>query len=223
MKMKTAIVEIANQPGLTACRFGNLRNGKSGGFTVMEMILVAGIFAMLVTWMVSSQIYGMRVYSLAATKLVATSGARQVIVSLRNQIQEANTIYIGNCSDDWQSYVDITNGTQRGNAVEIYPTTSTNNYLICYLDTTSPTNRLMLYNSVSGNTNDLCDYITNTMPFDAEDGHGNVLTNNQNNRVIGITMQFSKWAFPIARINGTNFNEFQFYQLRAKATRRSID
>lgn len=210
MKMKTTIADSPERRGM-------------GGFTAVEMIMVAAIFALLATWMVSSQIYGMRVYTLAATKLVATSGARQVLVSLRNQIQEANTIYIGNCSSDWTSYVDITNGTQQGNAVEIYPTTNLTDYLICYLDTTTTTNRLMLYNSVMGTTNDLCDFITNMLVFDAEDGYGNILTNNQNNRVIGITMQMSQWEYPIARIGGTNFNHFDFYQLRTKATRRAID
>ena len=235
MKMKTTIVEVANDRDSTACPFGNrgnsriaprcgMRHGKRGGFTLVETVLVAGIFALLATWMVSSQIYGMRVYTLAATKLVATAGARQVMISLRNQIQEANSIYIGNCSSDWTSYADVTNGSPvEGNAVEIYPTTNLTDYVICYLDTTTSTNRLMLYNSVLGTTNDLCDYITNLMVFDAEDGYGNILTNNQNNRVIGITMQFSEWEYPIARIGGTNFNHFDFYQLRTRATRRAID
>ena len=221
MKMKTAITEVrvAVPPDNHAAGIC----GKAAGFTLVEIILAAGIFAILATWMVSSQIYGMRVSALTATKLVATAGARQVISNLRDQIREANAIYIGNCSGDWATYADITNGIQQGNAVEIYPTTNTTYYLICYLDTSSPTNRLMLYNSDTGTTNDLCDYITNSLPFDAEDLYGNILTNNLDNRVIGITMQFSQWVFPIARIRGTNFNEFNFYQLRTKATRRAID
>ena len=226
MKMKTAVAEVrvAAQPADRAVVTDV--SGKEKGFTVVEMVLVAGIFAMLVVGMVSSQIYGMRVYTLTATKLASTAGARQVLTSLRDQIREANLVYIGNCSSDWTTYTDITNGYQQGNAIEIYPTTNSTPYLICYLDTTTSTNRLMLYNSGTngeGATRDLCDYITNTMVFDAEDGYGNMLTNNQNNRVIGIKMQFSKWAFPIARIRGTNFNEFQFYQLRTKAARRAID
>ncbi|HEV2330098.1 MAG TPA: hypothetical protein VGY56_15050 [Verrucomicrobiae bacterium] len=195
----------------------------AAGFTLVEAILVAGIFALLATWMVSSQIYGMRVYTIAATKLVATAQARDVITSLRTQIQEANTIYVGNCSSDWTSYVDITNGNQQGNAVQIYPGTNTTDYLICYLDTRTSTNRLMLYNSALGTTNDLCDYVTNQLVFDAEDGYGNLLTNNLNNRVIGITMQLSEWEYPIARIGGTNYNHYNYYQLRTRATRRAIN
>ena len=200
---------------------------KVGGFTIVEMILVAAIFALLATWMVSSQVFGMRIYTLAATKLVATTGARQVIISLRSQIQEANTIYLGNCSGDWSTYADITNGNQQGNAVDIYPTSNSVPFSICYLDTTTSTNRLMLYTCTESNSpgtlSDLCDYITNLMVFDAEDYQGNILTNNQNNRVIHITMQMSKWEYPIASIGSTNFNHFDFYQLRTKAVRRAIN
>ncbi|HEV2327468.1 MAG TPA: type II secretion system protein [Verrucomicrobiae bacterium] len=193
------------------------------GFSLLEMVLVAGIFAILVTWMVSSQLYGMRVYTIAETKLVATAGARQVISSLRDQIREANSVYVGNCSSSWKTYADVTNGLMQGNALEIYPTASTNPFLICYLDSTTGTNRLMLYNSGLGMTNDLCDYITNQLVFDAEDAYGNILTSNVDNRVIGITMQLSQWEYPIARMGNTNFNYYNFYQLRTRATRRAIN
>lgn len=197
---------------------------ESAGFTLAEMLISMGIFSLLVLGMVASQIYGMRVYTIAATKLVATAGARAVVNDLRDQIREANTVYIGNVSSDWTTYVDITNGYQQGNAVEIYPTTnSVSPYLICYLDTTTSTNRLMLYSSSLGTTQDLTDYITNTLIFDAEDLYGNILTNNQNNRVIHMTLQFSQWEYPIARIGSTNFNSYDYYQLRTRATRRAID
>ncbi|HEY1790977.1 MAG TPA: hypothetical protein VGJ73_22705 [Verrucomicrobiae bacterium] len=199
------------------------RDGKAAGFTVVEMLLVAGVFALLVTWMVSSQIYGMRVYTLVDTKLVATAGARQVISSLRDQIREANSVYIGNCSSSWTTYADVTNGSLQGNAIEIYPTVNATPFLVCYLDTRTVTNHLMLYNSALGTTNDLCDYMTNRTIFDAEDMYGNVLTNNENNRVIGIMMQFSKWEYPIAHIGTNNIDQFDYYQLRTRATRRAIN
>lgn len=188
------------------------------------MLAAVGVFAMLVVWMVSSQIYGMRVYTLAATKLVATAGARQAMNQIRDKIREANVVCIGNCSSDWTSFVCVTNGAQKGNAVEIFPTTNATPYLIFYLETnTAPTNQLMLYNSSVGVAQQQASYITNQVVFDAEDLWGNVLTNNVNNRVIRMTLQFSQWQYPIARIGGTNFNSYDLYQLRTRATRRAID
>lgn len=196
---------------------------ESAGFSLVEMVMVVGIFALLVLGMVSAQLYSMRVYTLAATKLVATAGARQVMNDLRDQIRDANTVYIGNCTSDWTTYADVTNGNQAGNAVEIYPTTNSTPYLICYLDSTTSTNRLMLYTSSAGTVQELASYITNQVVFDAEDLYGNVLTNNQNNRVIRMTLQFSQWEYPIAHIGGTNFNSYDYYQLRTRVTRRAID
>jgi hypothetical protein len=230
MKMKIAIakvrfpVALQTEPARNDSPENQIAPPPVAGFTVVEMLLVAGIFAMLVTWMVSSQIYGMRVYTIAATKLVATAGARQVMTQLRDEIREANSVYVGNCSSSWTTYADVTNGVlMQGNAIEIYPTANTNPFLICYLDTSTATNRLMLYNSGPGITNDLCDYITNKLVFDAEDVYGNILTSNVDNRVIGITMQMSQWEYPIAHIGNTNFNYYNFYQLRTRATRRAIN
>lgn len=197
---------------------------RSAAFTIVEALMVVGIFSLLVMGVVSAQLYGMRVYTLAATKLVATGGARQVMNDLRDQIRQANKVYIGNCTADWTTYSDVAStNIQQGNAVEIYPTTNSTPYLICYLDTTTSTNRLMLYSSSLGTVQELASYITNQVVFDAEDLYGNILTGNQNNRVIRMTLQFSQWEYPIAHIGGTNYNSYDYYQLRMRATRRSVD
>lgn len=196
---------------------------RNSGFTLPEILIATGLFGLMVMGMVSAQIYGMRVYTLAATKLVATAGARAAMNQIRDQIREANEVDIGNCSSDWSSFVCVTNGTQQGNAVQIFPTTNSTPYLICYLDTTTSTNKLILYSSSLGTSQLLAGYITNTIVFDAEDLWGNILTNNVNNRVIKMTMQFYEWEYPIARIGGTNFNEYDYYQLRTRITRRAID
>src|SRR5215469_4212865 len=224
--MKTSITEFRAMNRLAGRVAASLATGASpalAGFTLVEALLAAGIFSLLMLGMVSAQIYGMRVYTLAATKLVATAGARQAMNQLRDQIREANTVYIGNCSSDWTTYADVTNGLQEGNAVQIYPTTNSTPYLICYLDSTTGTNRLMLYSSGPGTVQQLAGYITNLVVFDAEDLYGNILTYNQNNRVIRTTLQFSQWEYPIAHIGGTNFNSYDYYQLRTRATRRAID
>lgn len=195
---------------------------RRAAFTLVETLIVVGIFSLLIAGMVAAQIYGMRVYTLVATKLVATASARQVMNQLRDQIREANSVYIGNCSSGWATYTDVTNGNQQGNALEIYPTTNSTPYLICYLTTTAgTTNQLMLYNSDLGTVQQLANYITNKVVFDAEDMYGNILTNYQNNRVIRTTLQFSQWEYPIAHMGGTNFDAYNFYQLRTCATRRS--
>ncbi len=61
--------------------------------------------------------------------------------------------------------------------------------------------------------------ITNTMPlFAAEDGYGHTLTNNLNNVVIGVYLQFRQLQYPLVNIGPTNY--FQYYQLHTRITRR---
>jgi type II secretory pathway pseudopilin PulG len=194
----------------------------TAAFTLAEMLVSVGIFALLITWMVSAQIYGMRVYTLAATKLVATANGRHAMDEIRDQIRGASEVDIGNCSSDWTSFSYITNGAQQGNALEIFPTTNSTPYLIVYLQT-GGTNQLMLYNSSLDTAQQLANYITNQIVFDAEDLWGNIQTNNVDNRVIRVTLQFSQWEYPIGRVGGTNFNSYDLYQLRSRITRRAID
>lgn len=209
-----------------ACCFplANRPRKKGAGFTLPEMLIALGLFSLLIIGLVSSQIYAMRVYTLAATKLTATANARFMMDQIRDQIRGAYEVDIGNCRSNWVSFAYITNGPQQGNAVEIFPTTNSTPFLICYLQTnTAETNQLMLYNSSLGTARQLATYVTNQIIFDAEDVWGNVLTNNLNNRVVRMTLRFSQWEYPMVRVGSTNFNAFDFYQLRTCVTRRAID
>ena len=64
-------------------------------------------------------------------------------------------------------------------------------------------------------------FVTNYFVFDAEDYLGNVLTNNSNNRIIHMTLQFSQWEYPVAGVG--NGAMYDYYQLHTKVTRRAID
>jgi hypothetical protein len=57
--------------------------------------------------------------------------------------------------------------------------------------------------------------------FAAEDHLGNVLTNSQNNRVIGLRLQFYQIAFPVVAVGPGNY--YDFYQLRTRVTRRMLE
>jgi hypothetical protein len=205
------------------------RRKKAGGFTLAEMVITVGVFLFIFTgtW-IAIQIFGLRIYTLAATKLVATAGGRQALNQIRDQIREGKTVYVGKCTTaSGASFQYITNAPQQGNALIIYPTTNTAWYTIYYLDTSSSTNRLVQFN-VSNNatiyTRTLTSYLTNQIVFDARDWQNNIVTNEQtlDNRVlIEVTMQFSQWEFPVAFVGGVGLNMYDFYQLRTRVFRRA--
>src|ERR1039457_7664229 len=142
------------------------------GFTLAEMVITVGVFLFIFTGvMVAVQIFGLRIYTLAATKLVATAGGRQAMNQIRDQIRGGKMVYVGNCSSPINSSFALigTTNAQQGNALIIYPSTNTTWYSIYYLDfNPNPlipyTNRLIQFNvsnSVTTYTKTLAKYVTN--------------------------------------------------------------
>ena len=200
------------------------------GFTLAEMVITVGVFLFIFTGvMVAVQIFGLRIYTLAATKLVATAGGRQALNQIRDQLREGKLAYVGTCSfPTYSSFQLITNTQpQQGNALIIYPTTNTAWYSIYYLDTSTTTNRLLQFNvsnSVTTYTNTLAKYLTNNIVFDARDWQNHIVSNYQcldNRLLIEVTMQFSQWEYPIAYVGTNGLNAYDYYQLRTRVFRRA--
>lgn len=199
------------------------------GFTLAEMVITVGVFLFIFTgvW-IGIQIFGLRIYSLAATKLVATAGGRQALNQIRDQIRQGKTVYVGNCSSaSGSSFHYITNAPQQGNALIIYPTTNSTYYTIYYLDTSTTTNRLMQFNvsnNVTTYTQTLAKYLTNQIVFDARNWQNTIVTNEQsldNRLLIEVQMQFSQWEYPVAFVGGVGLNAYDYYQLRTRVFRRA--
>jgi type II secretory pathway pseudopilin PulG len=210
----------------------SFRRRNISAFTLVEMMVTITIFLFIFTGvMVGIQIFGMRVYTLAATKLMATASARTALNQIRDQIREAKIVTVGNCSAPvLASFAPIAlSNAQAGSALEIYPTTNMNYVSIYYLDTSTATNYLTQFYATNGvvtYTNQLASYVTNTVIFDAEDYLGNICTNEvslDNRIVIKMTLQFSQWEYPIAFVGGTGFNAYDYYQLRTRIFRRAFD
>lgn len=202
----------------------------TAAFTLVEMWLTVAIFLMVVAAMVYTQIFGLRLYTLAATKLSATQGCLKALNQVRDQAREAKMLNVGTCANSPASFnpLGLTN-YQVGNALVIYPTTDTNDYQLIYLDSS---NNLVEYSTTNYGTNFsttiLASYITNTDIFTAQDYAGNTLTNEDqlqsigNRLVIYMKLQFYEWEYPIAFV-GTNSgygNMYNYFQLRTKITRR---
>jgi hypothetical protein len=201
------------------------------GFTLAEMVITVGVFLFIFTGvLVAVQLFGLRIYTLAATKLVATAGGRKALNQIRDQIRGGKMVYVGNCSSAVSSsFQFITNAPQQGNALIIYPTTNLTWYSVYYLDTSTTTNCLIQFN-VSNSvttyyTKTLTTYVTNQIIFDARDWSNNIVMSEQsldNRLLIEVTMQFSQWEYPIAKVGPSGgWNAYDYYQLRTRVFRRA--
>ena len=194
------------------------------------MVCVGVYLTIFIGVMVAIQIFALRVYTLAATKLSATNYGTKALNQVRADIQQAKTLQVGRLvTAGVPTSFAAFSGTNKaqGGALQVFPTTNTVPYTIYYLDTTTSTNYLKAYvvnsNSVA-RTNILVGYITNTIVFDAEDFQGNIVTNNpSNNQVYRMILQFYQWEYPIGFVGGVGFNAYDFYQLRTRVCRRALD
>jgi prepilin-type N-terminal cleavage/methylation domain-containing protein len=215
-------------------------------FTLVEMMAAIAVFSLVVLVTVAMQVYAARVYTLAATKLTATQEARTAMNDVRDHVRSARLVYVGNyvysTGNPPADFNPITNGgLQIGNALMIYPTTTTNSFTLVYLQpgyrtnnftafaaNGAPlgTNSLLMVCYTNGGlqvSNDVADFITNQIVFDAENFQGTILSSNQNNYLIHMTLNFAQWEYPIAYIGSNSFNAYDYYQLNTLMTRRDTD
>jgi prepilin-type N-terminal cleavage/methylation domain-containing protein len=214
----------------------NICRTRRTGFTLPEILIAMTIFTALIGAVVALQLFGVRIYYLAATKLTATRDGRKTINFIREQVREAKAIYIGTYSSSGSSgtFSSIGYGTnQIGSGLLLFPTTNTTYGAIFFQDqngsnlcsvlmtnATTSSDGLTFTGSINGRaTNAL--FVTNSMPFQAEDYQGNILADNSNERIIHVTMQFCLLEYPVAGI-GTN-QMYDYYELHTRATRRTVD
>jgi len=186
------------------------------GFTLTEIMVVTAIFSLLILAVISTQIMGMTMYRISETKVTSTAEGRKALNRVRNEIRMGKIVEVG--IGDATSFTTIPDNTpQIGNALQICMTTNRNNFVRYYLDT----NTTSLNRVINGEAQTVANYITNELAFYAEDYAGNVLTNNQNNRVIRMTLEFYQWEFPMASAGSGGM--YDYYRLQTRATRRTIE
>jgi type II secretory pathway pseudopilin PulG len=209
----------------------NHPRARNGGFTLVEMYVVAAIFVMLTVAMVAGQFMAARVYTLAATKLTANASGRKAMNALRDAIRSSVGVQVGTYDPAANQFSIIGNGSsQIGNALAIYPNlpvNSANNYTnfgTVYFMNQSASNLCSIVISngtevTSTRVNNIIVWITNYYVFDAEDSYNNILTTYTANRIIHIKLQFSQWEYPLAGVVGQNAM-YDYYQLQTRASMR---
>lgn len=205
--------------------------GRIRGFTLVEAVVATAIYTILfIGVMIAIQIFGLREYTLGGTKLSAMSGALKVLNQVRDAIRSSKQVDVGNLTtvSDPTTFT-LTGPTNKniGAALRVYPTTNSFPLTIFYLDTSGSTNNLKMATSADGSTFGspltLASYITNQFIFDAEDFQSNILTNDSNNRIIRMELDFYQWEYPVGFVGGVGANAYDYYKLTTRVSRRLID
>ncbi|HEX4349084.1 MAG TPA: hypothetical protein VH251_01790 [Verrucomicrobiae bacterium] len=213
------------------------RRGTRSGFTLLEMMFSVGIYTiLLIGVLIAIQVFALRVYTLAATKLTATQGARNALNQIRDDIRQGKYVQVGNTDNSGSFTAYGGTNLAMGNAIQIFSTTNNNfttyPYDIFYLQTNTPggvSSNNLIWIAVSTNnttyTQKLCTYITNLDVFATMDCWGNISSNKiDDNWIYTVKFQFYQWEYPIAVISSnTAANAYDYYQLRTRVCRRSLN
>lgn len=188
------------------------------GFTLTEIMTAMAVFSLVTVALLSSHLLGLRMFNITATKLSASAGARAALNQMRDEIRSGKTLYVGMGNSTGFTNT-AANSPCQGNALQIYPTTATNVFVRYYLDTTAQKLKRVANGNSKAET--ISSYITNQVAFYAEDYAGNILTNEQNNRVIRLSLEFYQWEFPVAQVKAGAF--YDYYHLQTRIARRTIE
>lgn len=196
-------------PALGSRRF---RLRRRQGFTLAEILIALTIFTLLVAGVLATNLFGLRMFQVNQTKLKATEWSRRTFGKIADEVRSGNSVVLLNGDTNGNFSGVLPGEIQTGNALQIYPTKSTNSYVIYFVNVTDQTFRRTDY--PSGNTVILADSVTNTLPFTAQDFTGGRLTNTLNNQVIHLRLDF----YQPQRF----LRDPDYYKLETSVTRRSL-
>ncbi len=187
-------------------------------FTLAEVTVAMAVFMLILAGVLTAHLFGVRLFEVTKSKLGASDEARRAVSLLISEIRSAKAVKIGN--GNISSFTEIgPNTLQRGSAIQIYSSTNTNSVVRYFWDVSDKKLKRTVDNSASLSI--VANSISNSMVFTSEDYSGNTLTNNENNRVIGLTLQFYQIQYPVVQIGQGYY--FDYYQLRTKITRRTLE
>ncbi len=187
--------------------------GSNKGFTLPEILIAVAIFMLMLAGIISANLFGLTMFQANEAKLNATDWSRRTFGKITDEIHSCNSTVILNV-DTNGIFTGLLDGElQQGNALQIYPATNTDSSTIYFVNLSDGTFRRREATPSGTNTFTLADSITNTIIFSAEDLSGHTLTNNLNNRMIHLALDFYQPEGFMQRPDS--------YQLETSVTRRA--
>lgn len=178
------------------------KHAAARGFTLPELLIATTIFVMLVGAVITANLFGLRMFQMVQTKINVTTWSRLTMEKLQNEIHACNSAQLGTISNGY--FVGLLDGeTQQCSGLMIYPGTNTNSFILYFANAADQT--LRRTTDQPGSTVILANAVTNALPFSAQDLAGNILTNNLNNHVIHVALEFYQPAYFMQRADYYRF------------------
>ncbi|MEP6663471.1 MAG: prepilin-type N-terminal cleavage/methylation domain-containing protein [Verrucomicrobiota bacterium] len=186
-------------------------------FTLPEVMVAMATSVLVIGGVMFSHITGLKMYALVNAKVGASDDTREMINRFVNEVRTAKIIKIGTATNSANFTVVADGLAQQGNAIQIFPTTNSKPFIQYYIST----NQSKLIRSFNGtNSLTMADYVTNKMAFASEDFAGNVQTDNDNNTVVSLTLNFYQLQYATAKSGSPLLADT--LQIQTRIARRTI-
>jgi prepilin-type N-terminal cleavage/methylation domain-containing protein len=187
------------------------RRARARGFTLPEILIAMTILILVVTGILAAHVFGLKMLQTNQTKLTATEWSRNNFGKLTGEIHSCYQVQVGTITNG--AFAGLLDGeAQQGNSLIIYPTSDTNHFIVYFLN--HPDQTLRRTTELPGTAMVLAENVTNNIAFSAHDLSGNFLTNNLNNRVIHVMLEFFQPALFL--------QSAQYYKLETSVARRAL-
>ena len=111
---------------------------RHAAFTLIEIMVTCMIALVIVAALMSSYMYGMRMFEVVKPKLATSDQARNTISKMIGEVRSAGSIQIGTGGETRFTPASL-NTKQQGNAIQIFPNVETTNSFIRYFAMTATT------------------------------------------------------------------------------------
>jgi len=168
------------------CRFNcGIRRLRNSAFTIPELMIGTAIFLIVSGGVLVAHLFGMRLLEVNGPKSGTDQESNRALGVMAADIRSAKLLLIGNGTA--ASFISVSlNTPQAGNAIQVYPSTDTNVFIRYFTDAGDLKRTL-----TSGPETSVAHSVCNSLVFTAEDYVGNLLTNFQNNSLVGVNLQFN--------------------------------
>lgn len=186
------------------------------GFTIPEIMITMTIVLLILAAVIASHLLGLRMFEMTKAKLGASDDARKAISSMITEIRSAKFVRVG--QGDLSAFTEIGVDTPKvGSAIQVYPSNDTNAWIRYFWDASDQ--KIKRASSGMTTATVVASAVSNQMVFSAEDYSGQPLTNNAQDYVIGLNLQFYQLQYPTVSIGPGNY--YDYYRLQTRITPRA--
>lgn len=186
------------------------------GFTIPEIMITMTIVLLIMAAVITCHLLGLRMFEMTKAKLGASDDARRAISSMITEIRSSKFVRVG--EGDLNSFKEIDVDTPKvGSAIQVYPSNDTNTWVRYFWDASDQKVKRASNGMTTATV--IASAVSNQMVFSAEDYAGNPLTNNAQDYVIGLNLQFYQLQYPTVSIGPGNY--YDYYQLQTRITPRA--